>query len=256
MIVHEVITTEKVPLRLRVAGMTARFLAWLIDAGLIVLLFVLGMFFANVLEIARPGVGQAVMALWVFFLLFGYFLLFEWLWYGQTPGKRVLGIRVVSWEGTGLTFLQATTRSLYRMVDGLPAPFVLYGVGFLVASRDRENRRLGDLAAGTLVVHVETRGRLIETLPEAGTFGDRARDLMVRQRLNRLDREQLQTVLDLCLRRDQLRVTDRARLFRAVATYFRDELKIEPDEHESDEKFVLKAAAAIGRDAAGIGSRE
>src|SRR5262245_40590236 len=109
--------------------MTARLLAWLIDAGLIVVLFVLGWLCAAVLENARAGAGQAVMVLWVFFLLFGYFLLFEWLWFGQTPGKRVLGIRVVSWEGTGLAFLQATTRTLYRMVDGLPAPFLLYGVG-------------------------------------------------------------------------------------------------------------------------------
>src|SRR5439155_2929051 len=105
-IIHEVITTEKVPLRLRVAGMTARFLGWLIDCGVIVVLFVLGVFSSSVLEAARPGTGAALMALWTFFLLFGYFLLFEWLWYGQTPGKRMLGIRVVSWEGTGLTFLQ------------------------------------------------------------------------------------------------------------------------------------------------------
>lgn len=248
MIVHEIITTEKVPLQLRVAGMTARFLAWLIDGGVIVLLFIAGVFFSNTLEAARPGTGQAVVSLWIFCLLFGYFTLFEWLWYGQTPGKRMLGIRVVSWDGAGVSLLQALTRTLYRMVDGLPLPFVLYGVGFLTAAWDRENRRLGDLAAGTLVVHVETRGRLIEALPEAGTFGDRARDLAVRQRLNRLDREQLQTVLDLCLRRDQLRIADRARLFRAVAKYFRDELKIDPDEYESDEKFVLKAAAAIGRE--------
>jgi hypothetical protein len=165
----------------------------------------------------------------------------------QTPGKRVLVDSRRELGGHGPHVPASDDASLYRLVDGLPLPFVLYGVGFLVASGNRETAARRP-RRGTLVVHVETKGRLIETLPEAGTFGDRARDLMVRQRLNRLGREQLQTVLDLCLRRDQLRVTDRARLFRAVATYFRDELKIEPDEYESDEKFVLKAAAALGRD--------
>ena len=91
MLVHEIITTEKVPFTYRVAGIGSRFLAWLVDGALIIVLAFAGMMIASVLESARAGVGQALLAIWVFVLSWGYFLFFEWLWHGQTPGKRFPG---------------------------------------------------------------------------------------------------------------------------------------------------------------------
>jgi hypothetical protein len=64
--------------------------------------------------------------------------------------------------------------------------------------------------------------------------------------LGTLGREQKQALLDLCLRRDQLRVGERTRLFRATAAFFQSRLDLAPDEYESDEKFVLQLAAALG----------
>jgi len=244
---HQVVTTEKVPFSYRVAGLGSRFLAWLVDLFVLLGLDLMGGMIASVLIIGRPGLGMAVMIVWQFVLMWGYFLFFEWLWHGQTPGKALVGIRVIQWRGTGMNFYQSAIRNLLRVVDSLPAPVPLGPglLGFAVAACNRGHRRLGDLAANTLVVHVERNVRPVLSLAEARGEADRQRLTLLRQRLSQLDREQKQTLLDLCLRRDQLRVLERARLFRATAHFFEQRLKLAPDEHESAEKFVLQMAAVL-----------
>jgi uncharacterized RDD family membrane protein YckC len=242
MLRHEVVTTEKVPFTYRVAGMGSRFLAWLVDALIWVGLAGIGVGLMTALEIGRGGVGAAVLFVWMFVLRWGYFLTFEWLWQGQTPGKRLVGIRVIDWGGTAVSFEQSAVRNIVRLVDGLP----FYGVGFVVAAGNRQHRRLGDLAAGTLVVHVERGARPVTALAEPRTEADRARLALLRQRLDRLDREQKQALLDLCLRREQLRVAERARLFRAAAQFVQGRLDLAPGEYESDEKFVVQLAGVLG----------
>jgi uncharacterized RDD family membrane protein YckC len=245
---HQVLTTEKVPFSYRVAGLGARFLAWLIDAALLLVLVFMGLLFGSVLEVGRAGLGLAVVTLWVFAVNWGYFLLFEWLWQGQTPGKRVLGVRVIRWDGTAVSFYQAAVRNLLRIVDSLPLPLPVGvgALGFAVAAANREHRRLGDLAADTLVVHVERGARPIRALQDARSEADRGRLALLRQRLGQLDREQKQTLLDLCLRREQLRVAERARLFRAAAGFVTGRLDLAPEAYESDEKFILQLAAVLG----------
>jgi len=240
-ILHEVLTTEKVPFSYRVAGLGARFLAWLIDLLFIVLLGIIGAFAAIPLDMVTEGMGTAVTRIWIFCLTWVYFLFFEWLWSGQTPGKRLMGLRVIQWRGTAITFYDSALRNLIRVVDSLP---VFYAVGFVIASNNRENRRLGDLAANTLVVHVERQGKPIQALT-AATEADRVRLAFLRQRLSQLTRDQKETLLDLCLRRDQLRATERVRLFRATVNYLRERLDLAPGEFESDEKFVLQLAAVL-----------
>jgi uncharacterized RDD family membrane protein YckC len=252
MILHEVVTTEKVPFSYRVAGLGSRFLAWLLDAAAVVVLAFAGLLFANALEAGRQGAGLAVFFLWLFVLQWGYFLLFEWLWQGQTPGKWVLGVRVLDLRGTAINFYQSAVRNLLRAVDALPLPLPVWcGVlGFATAAADRTNRRLGDLAAGTLVVHVERRPAPLRVLQDAGEAVDRARLALLRQRLGQLDREQKQAVLDLCLRREQLRAAQRAGLFQATAAYLQGRLGVGPETYESAEKFVLRLAAVLGEWAA------
>lgn len=260
---HEVITSEKVPFTYRVAGLGSRFLAWLIDLGLIVLLTFVVLVLANVWERARVGLGLAVLLVAAFVLQWGYFVLFEWLWNGQTPGKWVVGIRVVRWQGTAVNFGQSAVRNVLRIVDGLPLLHLsalgvrteivvlfeflalTYGLGFLVAVCNRAHRRLGDLAAGTLVVFVERKERPIRTVYEQDNEAQRRRMTQVRQRLDQLNRRQKQTILDLCLRSDQLRVRDRARLFSRVTQYFKLEHDLAPQEYESEERFVRQLAAVL-----------
>jgi uncharacterized RDD family membrane protein YckC len=246
---HRVITSEKVPFTYRVAGLGGRFLAWLIDLGLILVLLVAAAALGSIWEQRREGVGVAFFMVVSFGVQWGYFTLFEWLWQGQTPGKQAVGIRVIQWQGTGVTFLGAAVRNVLRVVDGLPLLIpdvvpVMYGVGFLAAVCNREHRRLGDLAAGTLVVYVEDRPQPIRAVHAPDSEAEH-RIAAARPRLEQLRREQKQALLDLCLRRDQLRLRERARLFHETAEYFKVRLGIAPQEYESDEKFVLQLAAAL-----------
>jgi uncharacterized RDD family membrane protein YckC len=240
MVTHEVLTTEKVPIAYRVAGVGSRFLAWLIDFAVLFLLFLVGRMLGVVLILAGGVVGVVVLALSSFALLWGYFLLFEWLWSGQTPGKRLLGLRVVHTSGSALTFAGAAVRNLVRFVDLLPA---FYAVGFTVAACEGKSRRLGDLAADTLVVLVERQAKPLQAATAGGD--DRGRLALMRQRLLQIDREQKQCLLDLCLRREQLRLAERAQLFRAASLYLQGHLGLTPEQFESDEKFVLQLAAAM-----------
>lgn len=253
MIRHQVLTTEKVPFSYRVAGLGSRFLAWLVDLFVIVGLDLMGMMIGSVLVIGRPGLGRALFIVWNFVVLWGYFLFFEWLWHGQTPGKALLGIRVIQWRGTEMNFFQAVVRNLLRVVDSLPVPLPLGPglLGFVVAACNREQRRLGDLAADTLVVHVERKVQPMLALTDAHREADRQRLALLRQRLSQLDREQKQTLLDLCLRREQLRVLERARLFQAASQFIEHRLQLAPEEHESAEKFVLQLATVLGERAGG-----
>jgi uncharacterized RDD family membrane protein YckC len=241
-IVHEVLTTEKVPFRYRVAGPGSRFLAWLIDVGLIVVVGLAAVMFLGVLEQGREGLGSALVVLGFFALNWGYFFLFEWLWSGQTPGKRLLGLRVIRRRGTAVSLWQAAVRNVLRIVD---APLVpgFYFLGFAVMACNRESCRLGDLVADTLVVHVERRGRPLLPVPEEAAGTERS----LRQRLTALDREQRQTLLDLCMRREQLKPAERARLFRDTAGFVEGRLGLAPEPMESDEKFVLRLGGALER---------
>jgi uncharacterized RDD family membrane protein YckC len=239
---HEVLTTEKVPFSYRVAGLGSRFLAWLIDLLAIVGLDFMGIIVGSILIIGRPGLGMALFIIWNFVVMYGYFLFFEWLWHGQTPGKYMLGIRVIQ------SFFHSAVRNLLRIADGLPIPLPLGPglLGFVVAACNREQRRLGDLYGDTIVVHVERKVRPLLALPDARSEADRQRLALLRQRLGQLDREQKQTLLDLCLRRDQLHVLERARLFQAAAHFVEKRLELVPEEYESAEKFVLQMAAVLG----------
>lgn len=238
----QVISTEKVPITYRVAGLGSRFLAWLADAAVLIVLGFVGVMLGGVLEIGRAGLGDAIIGLWIFALSWGYFLLFEWLWHGQTPGKRLFGIRVIQMNGTGVSFFQSAARNIVRVVDALPA---FYGLGFAVGVCNRYQRRLGDWAAGTLVVHMERQARPIQTMTENPTEAGHFSEALLRQRLGQLSRPQQQTLIDLCLRRDQLRVSDRARLFRAVVDYLKSRLDLSPAEHQSDEKFILQLVGVL-----------
>lgn len=95
---------------------------------------------------------SAIVTLVLFALYNGYFILLEWLMNGQTPGKRLLHIRVIKQGGYALHFFDTLLRNLLRVVDFLP---LFYGVGLTSILFTRDSQRLGDLVAGTLVVYQE-----------------------------------------------------------------------------------------------------
>ena len=150
-------TPEQMPLEFAVAGIGSRFLAVAVDSliqvgiglGLLILLGILGVT-SRWMGLRNAGVWlMAALGFCVFALMFGYFAAFEILWNGQTPGKRVVGIRAVKETGRPLTPSEAIGRNLLRIVDQLPA---FYAVGILVAVLNAKNKRLGDFIAGSVVV--------------------------------------------------------------------------------------------------------
>ena len=151
-------TPENVAFGYQVAGIGSRFLATLVDTLLITLLQIIVSITYYVtlyaLDIDPTGGASAwvaaVFGIVVFLFYWGYYIFFEMLWNGQTPGKRWAGLRVIRAEGTPITLSESLIRNLTRIVDFLPA---FYGVGIITMFIDKRSRRLGDLAAGTLVVH-------------------------------------------------------------------------------------------------------
>ena len=148
----EIVTPENIAFQYRVAGPFRRLPAFLIDLAIRVGVAVVGMF-AALLAFGAAGVGGVGfglgMLLW-FLLAWFYGGLFETFWNGQTPGKRLMKIRVVSIEGQPITPLQAVLRNILREIDA--QPLWLYQIGLLAAMSNRRFQRLGDLASGTMVV--------------------------------------------------------------------------------------------------------
>lgn len=145
---REVETPEGVALTLRAAGPVPRAVAWLVDFGLrLVALWLLAIPLAF---IGKAGAGLMMIAM--FLVYWGYPIAFELLNHGQTIGKKVMGLRVIRDTGAPVGWIPSITRNLMRTVDMFPA---LYGFGLASTLVDRHARRLGDIVAGTLVVHVE-----------------------------------------------------------------------------------------------------
>lgn len=158
-------TPENVSFGYTVADIGSRFIGALIDSALvlatvlalnIIVIAILGALENNGAAVdveAEPewltGAIIAVYGLFNFAIIWGYYILFEWLWHGQTPGKRVAGIQVVGNAGTPPGFTSVAIRNLVRIVDFLP---FAYAVGLVTMFCNRQARRLGDYAAGTLVV--------------------------------------------------------------------------------------------------------
>ena len=165
----DVRTPEAVDISYDLAGIGSRFLATAVDFTIIVIGFMLIVFATIGIGIVTSGFsGAAAIFLLTstFLLVWGYYLIFEALWNGQTPGKRLLGIRAIKASGLPLGFLDSAIRNLVRIVDWLPA---FYGIGLFVMFVSPRPRRLGDYAAGTVVVRERVPMSLQELSIEAAS---------------------------------------------------------------------------------------
>ncbi|MFY0568541.1 RDD family protein [Archangium lansingense] len=155
----EVATPERVSLSLPVAGIGYRCLAYLVDLALLFLFWAVAYFtftllVSDVLGFFQglSGLAQTLLVVGVFATQWVYWTAAEVLMGGQTPGKRLVGIRVVRVDGSPVGVLESAIRNLVRVVDSLPG---VYAVGCLCVLLTRQHRRLGDLLAGTLLVREE-----------------------------------------------------------------------------------------------------
>ena len=155
----EIVTPENIAFRYRLAGPFRRLPAFLLDVLIEVVAGFAVMFGASLLfgTIGLGGLGIGLtLAFWSLLFWF-YGGLFETFWNGQTPGKRLLRIRVISLDGQPVNALQATLRNVLRILDAQPVTF--FQLGLWAAAMNDRFQRLGDLACGTMVV-VEERRRL------------------------------------------------------------------------------------------------
>jgi len=149
-------TPEQVPLEFMLAGIGSRFMAafldFLIEVVIYLALFLLTLLWwsSGWLTGSRSIWWDALISLVVFCIYWGYHAIFEALWKGQTPGKRLAGIRVIKDSGRPINAFEAISRNLIRFVDFLP---LFYGIGVITMLLNQKHRRLGDYVAGTLVVH-------------------------------------------------------------------------------------------------------
>ena len=166
-------TPEQVRIDYVLADLGSRIGAFAVD--LVLLSAVLAVLAAALAAVASLGpvaesLGTTALVFAVFLVQWGYFMLFEGLWGGRTPGKRTLGLRVVQVGGEALSFRGAVLRNLLRAVDLQPAPSGLAGLVSILASRRAQ--RLGDLVAGTLVVQdAAGRSRIEAIEPPPGRVG-------------------------------------------------------------------------------------
>jgi uncharacterized RDD family membrane protein YckC len=144
-------TPEGVDVQLVLAGLGSRFLAGMLDLTIEVALLLALLLVAD--SIDARGFMIAVLLVVLFLILFGYFVLFEVLNRGRTPGKSAAGLRVVRTDGGPVGFVPSATRNLLRLVDGWDlVTIVLCPIGITSVVATRHDQRLGDLAAGTVVV--------------------------------------------------------------------------------------------------------
>jgi uncharacterized RDD family membrane protein YckC len=227
-------TPERVPLAFALASIGNRFLAAAIDHFLqffTIFLIVIAVAVAAgspVLDSVETSEGIlatspkwmiAIMIIAVFSLFAGYFIVFEWLWNGQTPGKRLMKLRVIREDGRPITLWESVARNLLRIFDAAPGFIIpVYSVGVIVIFLSGRDQRVGDIFAGTVVI----RERTDEAPTFAETFSNPLADAAFRRvqdrtefaaDVNLLSENEVEVVETFLRRRWDL--TDRQRLWMA-----------------------------------------
>jgi uncharacterized RDD family membrane protein YckC len=253
---HRVITPESVEFVYELAGLGSRMLAVLLDhlilLGVLFCIWIAGCLLLP-LTLAVSGLNLALAILATFLIYFGYFAYFEWKWNGQTPGKRYMDLRVIDDRGMNIDLFQSLMRNLFRLVDMMPflfgrdfLSFGFYGIGGLAALINPRGKRLGDWAAGTLVVRVRKRVMPSAILAPNEKYNSLLDDAPLRGRIRRLlTLEERETLLQLCLRRNELEFEARQSLFAEAAAHLEERLEISRPAFLSKEKFVQNIAAVV-----------
>lgn len=261
-------SAEQVALHFPIAGPGSRILAYAIDyvivvaieAALFVLLVLTTPLLTRLLEALRPWAEQVrsatgnpempsdvVMLAFAVFIVVGlviellYFVVSEVSSGGRSPGKAAIGLRVVGDDGLPLTGRATIVRNLLRAVDILPSSYVIGLVAMLTSQR---SQRLGDLAAGTLVVRLD---RAVEALPVAEDDASRSSFRFSRAQVLALGVTEKALLRQTLRRLESLDAEQGAQVVQRTATVLRAHLGIEPGQASEDEGFLRALLAAVER---------
>jgi uncharacterized RDD family membrane protein YckC len=192
----------------------------------------------HLLAVISLDFAKALLMVGAFLLSVGYGIAFEWFWRGQTLGKRLFRLRVMDAQGLQLQFGQVVVRNLLRTLDMFP---VLYLLGGAVCFASGRNQRLGDIAAGTIVVRTpEVAPPNLEILSnhKYNSLRQYHRQVLLLRRT--LSGDEASIALRSVLRRDEMAPEARCELFAELADYFRSRVTFPPEASEglSDERYV------------------
>ena len=254
---HTVLTPEYVEFNFVLAGLMSRFLALLIDTVLSLLitsaLFIVVMLLSTLLSVSTAaagvtGVGKTLFGLGIaaqfviwFLVDWGYMVVLETAWSGQTVGKKIMGLRVLQDTGVRVGVYQSLLRNLVRPLDKMP---VFYFVGGTAALFTASQQRLGDLLAGTIVVR-ERRLKIPAQLERPDGDTSLLADPDFRARVAKLSAEEETVLFSAALRREELGMEARLNLFATLARRLEEDLGFTKPGHLSDEKLVLLVTAAL-----------
>lgn len=233
-------TPENVTFEFELAGVASRAVAWLIDVLVMLALVLASTQIIGALLPVAGGFAAALVFLAIFLVQWWYSALLEWWWGGQTIGKRVVGLRTLSETGVRVGFVQAVVRNLVRIVDLLPA---LYLTGGASALLDRHGRRLGDLAAGTVVVRERRTPAPSAVVPPSERYNSFVDDPSIALAVRRITAPERDAMVGLSLRRDQLPLPVRRELFARLAAHLEQRLGVARPPFFSEEKYVLNLTA-------------
>jgi uncharacterized RDD family membrane protein YckC len=236
--VLQVRTPEGVSFSFRLASPVLRLAALIIDLAAVVAAWSIIAVVLSIFEVFSRDLVGLVTAVGYFVLSEGYSIYTEWRWRGQTLGKRLLRLRVVDERGLRLTFAQVVLRNLLRFVDVLPMAYLVGGITALLA---RRGQRLGDLAAGTLVIWEPPEG-----LPDFSSWqGEKYNSLrgqgaVVARLRQAVSPAEARAAWQALSRREELAPDARVRLFAELADHFRKltPMPAEAVEGISDEQFM------------------
>lgn len=261
----EVITPEQVAIRYELAGIGSRAAAMLMDMGILHLLIqplIVGFFALLVWLKILPSWGTmehwyalqeslvtGLLVLLFFLTTWGYYLLFETFWNGETPGKRWMGLRVIRDDGHPVDFRAVLIRNLLRSVDSMP---LTYSVAFVTVLLSPQYRRLGDYAAGTVVVR---HARDDQDGPARASFGDavvcRLLDTVTGAHLARLQRDDLRVAQRFLARRTALPFALRGEFARRLAQPLIEKMGYQPPTLGMDYERWLEELVLAHRTRAG-----
>ena len=247
-------TPEGVEFALPLAGPVIRLLAWLVDFVVLLVIVAVLTAAAQALQLVSSELAATLQLLGLFVAPTAYGCVLEGWGRGRTLGKRVFGLRVVDARGLKLTGRQVVLRNLLRAVDFLPAFYFVGGVASVLSPRCQ---RLGDIAAGTVVVWLR-RGAEPDLRPVlTGQFNSLRMHPHLAARLRqRLGATEASLALQALLRRDELDPGARVTLYRELTDRFRAEVPFPAEAVDglSDEQYLRNVVEILHRAEAGAGA--
>lgn len=240
-------TPEGVTFRLTPAGIVTRAFAWIIDfAAVLVIVFAVSAVIQLVAVVSEDFSGFLGIVAY-FVLSTGYAITLEWVWRGQTLGKRIFGLRVIDAAGLRLTFSQIAIRNLLRAADMLPSLYLVGGTAALVT---RHHQRLGDIAANTVVVRTRQAALPRVEALVAGKYNSlRDHPRLQAQLRQSVSPDEATVALEALLRRENFDPPERVRLFRELAEHFRARVPFPDDVNRgvTDEQYLRNVVDSLYR---------